>query len=218
MTAGGGDSGDAAQYSVDREIDDLAAVLTAAGGSAYVFGTSSGANLTFAAARHGLAISKAAAWEPNFLVDDSRPPLPPEYVAHLRELVTSGCRGDAVEYFMTAAVGLPAEFVAPMRSMPMWPDMEAVAHTLAYDGTIVGESMSGKPLSDMRQITSSRLARQLPRRRPQRASRLAQATPKGTVLTPARTTPTSQQPNRRLALDREEPVSRPRARRRGYRA
>jgi pimeloyl-ACP methyl ester carboxylesterase len=145
---GRGDSGDAAQYSVDREIDDLAAVLTAAGGSAYVFGTSSGANLTFAAARHGLAISKAAAWEPNFLVDDSRPPLPPEYVAHLRELVTSGCRGDAVEYFMTAAVGLPAEFVAPMRSMPMWPDMEAVAHTLAYDGTIVGESMSGKPLSD----------------------------------------------------------------------
>lgn len=145
---GCGASDDTAQYSVEREIDDLAAVLTAAGGSAYAYGTSSGANLTPMAARHGLPFRKLAAWELNFLVDNSRPPLPAAYVSHLRELIASGRRGDAVEYFMTAAVGLPAEFVAPMRSMPMWPDMEAVAHTLAYDGTIVGESMSGKPLSD----------------------------------------------------------------------
>jgi pimeloyl-ACP methyl ester carboxylesterase len=52
-----------------------------------------------------------------------------------------------VEYFMTVAVGMPAEFVAPMRDMPMWPGMEAVAHTIAYDGRIVGDSMSGKPLA-----------------------------------------------------------------------
>src|SRR5262249_25625236 len=51
--------------------------------------------------------------------------------------VGSGRRGDAVEYFMTTAVGLPTEFVAPMREMPIWPGMEAVAHTLAYDGRIV---------------------------------------------------------------------------------
>ncbi|HKA97045.1 MAG TPA: alpha/beta hydrolase, partial [Streptosporangiaceae bacterium] len=77
----------------------------------------------------------------------SRPPLPADYVTHLRGLVSSDRRADAVEYFMTRAVGLPAEFVAPMRSAPMWRGMEAVAHTLAYDGTIVGQSMSGKPLS-----------------------------------------------------------------------
>ena len=144
---GRGDSGDAAQYSAEREIDDLAAIITAAGGSACAYGSSSGGNLTLQAARRGLAITKLAAWEPNFLVDDSRPPLPANYVAHLRGLVFSGRRADAVEYFMTQAVGLPAEFVAPMRSAPMWPGMEAVAHTLAYDGTVVGQSMSGKPLS-----------------------------------------------------------------------
>ena len=82
--------------------------------------------------------------EPNFLVDGSRPPLPGDYVAHLRELVGAGRRGDAVEYFMTRAVGLPAEMVAPMRDMPMWSAMEAEAHTLPYDGAVVGESMSGK--------------------------------------------------------------------------
>lgn len=144
---GRGDSGDAAQYSVEREIDDLAAIITAAGGSACAYGSSSGGNLTLQAALRGLAITKLAAWEPNLLVDDSRPPLPADYVTHLSGLVSSGRRADAVEYFMTQAVGLPAEFVAPMRSAPMWPSMEAVAHTLAYDGTIVGQSMSGKPLS-----------------------------------------------------------------------
>jgi len=144
---GRGDSGDAAQYSAGCEINDLAAIITAAGGSACAYGSSSGANLTLQAANRGLAITKLAAWEPNFLVDGSRPPLPADYVTHLRGLVSSDRRADAVEYFMTRAVGLPAEFVAPMRSAPMWPGMEAVAHTLAYDGTIVGQSMSGKPLS-----------------------------------------------------------------------
>jgi pimeloyl-ACP methyl ester carboxylesterase len=66
-------------------------------------------------------------------------------VEHLEELVSSGRRGDAVEYFLTAAVGMPAEFVAPMRELPYWPGMEAVAHTIACDGRIVGDSMSGEP-------------------------------------------------------------------------
>jgi pimeloyl-ACP methyl ester carboxylesterase len=111
-----------------------------------VFGESSGGNLALEAAARGLTITRLAVWEPNFLIDDSRPPLPDEYVRQLTELVSSGRRGDAVEYFMTKAVGLPDEFVAPMRDTPIWVGMEAVAHTLAYDGTVVGDSMSGKPL------------------------------------------------------------------------
>jgi hypothetical protein len=75
--------------------------------------------------------------EPNFLVDDSRPPLPNDYVAQLEQRVAAGRSGDAIEYFLTTAIGLPPEFVAPMREVSMWPGMEAVAHTLAYDGTIV---------------------------------------------------------------------------------
>jgi pimeloyl-ACP methyl ester carboxylesterase len=134
---GRGDSSDTGPYSVEREIDDLAALVERAGGSAQVYGTSSGANLALEAATRGLAIIRLALWEPNFLVDVSRPPLPQDYVPRLEELVSTGWRGDAVEYFMTAAVGMPAEYVTPMRGMPMWPALEALAHTLAYDGTVV---------------------------------------------------------------------------------
>jgi hypothetical protein len=84
-----------------------------------------------------LPISRLALWEPNFLVDDSRPPLAPDYVGRLDELVANGRRGDAVAYFMTEAVGLPPEFVGPMREAPMWPAMEDLAHTLAHDGSVV---------------------------------------------------------------------------------
>src|SRR4029453_17423203 len=76
---GRGDSGDAAQYSVERESDDLAPIITAAGGSACAYGSSSGGNLTLPAAPRGLAITKLAAWEPKLLVDDSRPPLPADH-------------------------------------------------------------------------------------------------------------------------------------------
>jgi hypothetical protein len=147
---GRGDSGDTPPYAVEREMEDLEAVIGEAGGSAFGFGLSSGANLTLEAAARGLNITKLALWEANFLVDDSRPPLPDDYVRHLNELVSADRRGDAVEYFMTAAVGLPPEFIAPMRDMPMWPGLEAVAHTIAYDGTIVGEDMSGNPLAAQR--------------------------------------------------------------------
>lgn len=144
---GRGDSGDNAPHAVGREIEDIEALVAEAGGSAFAYGTSSGGNLALKAAASGLAIAKLALWEPPFIVDDSRPPLPEDYVEHLNELVSAGRRGDAVEYFMTKAVGMPPEFVAPMRDMPMWPNMEAVAHTLAYDGAIVRDDLRGRPLS-----------------------------------------------------------------------
>lgn len=142
---GRGDSGDTPPYAVQREVEDLLAVIGAAGGSAYAFGSSSGGNLALRALVAGAGITKLALWEPNFVVNDGRPPLPDDYVEHLNQLVASDRRGDAIEYFMTTAVGMPAEFVAPMRALPFWPGMEAVAHTLAYDGAVVGDSMSGKP-------------------------------------------------------------------------
>ena len=147
---GRGESGNTAKYAVDREVDDLAAVIDAAGGAASVFGTSSGGNLALAGAARGVPIKKLALWEPNFLVDDGRPPLPANYVEHVNALVSSGKRGDAVQYFLTVAAGVPAQFVAPMRGMPVWAAFEAAAHSLAYDGAVVGDSMSGKPLSKQR--------------------------------------------------------------------
>jgi len=92
-------------------------------------------------------ITKLALYEPPFIVDDSRPPAPADYVPHLKELIASGRRGDAVEYFMTEAVRAPAEMVAQMRQSPMWPELEAVAPTIVYDGTIMGDTMSGDPSS-----------------------------------------------------------------------
>jgi pimeloyl-ACP methyl ester carboxylesterase len=134
---GRGDSGDTPPYAVERELEDIEALLAEAGGSGSLYGSSSGGNLALKAAREGLSVTKLALWEPNFVVDQSRPRLPDDYVTELEERVADGRRGDAVEYFMTTAVGLPAEFVAPMREMPIWPGMEAVAHTLAYDGRVV---------------------------------------------------------------------------------
>jgi alpha-beta hydrolase superfamily lysophospholipase len=147
---GRGESGDSAAYAVEREIEDLAAVLAVANGPTCVYGTSSGANLVLRAAASGVTMRRIALWEPNFLVDDSRPPLPADYVTHLNDLVAANRRGDAIEYFMTAAVGVPAEWVAPMRAMPHWDAMEAVANSLAYDGSVVRDDMAGRPVDPTR--------------------------------------------------------------------
>lgn len=144
---GRGASGDTSPYAVDREIEDLAALIEEAGGTAFVVGHSSGAALALEAAAHGLSITRLALYEPPFIVDDGRPPLPPDYVERLDELLAAGRRGDAVEYFLTTGVGMPAPLVSQMRrSEPSWPAMEALAHTLPYDGMVVGEHMTGDPL------------------------------------------------------------------------
>jgi pimeloyl-ACP methyl ester carboxylesterase len=143
---GRGDSGDTPPYAVDREIDDLEALIAEAGGSAFAFGHSSGAALALEAAARGLAITKLALYEPPFIVDDSRAPLPEDYVARMAELVSAGRRGDAVEYFMTTAVLVPADMVTQMRNSPMWAAMEGLAHTLPYDGAVMGDRMDGQPL------------------------------------------------------------------------
>jgi pimeloyl-ACP methyl ester carboxylesterase len=143
---GRGDSGDTAPYAVEREIEDIDALVDEAGGSAFVYGISSGAVLALEAAASGLDIAKLALYEPPFIVDDSRPPVPDDYVAQLEELLAADRRGDAVELFMTKAVGVSDEFIAQMREDPSWAAMEEIAHTLPYDGTIMGETMSGIPL------------------------------------------------------------------------
>ncbi len=137
---GRGDSSDTAPYAVEREVEDLGALIAEAGGSAFVYGMSSGAALALEAASRGLAITKLALYEPPFIVDDSRPRLPEDFATQLTELVSSGRRGDAVELFMTKAAEVPVEVVAQMRHAPIWPEVEAVAHTLIYDTTIMGDN------------------------------------------------------------------------------
>jgi pimeloyl-ACP methyl ester carboxylesterase len=143
---GRGDSGDAETYQVEREVEDLAAVIEAAGGSAYVYGTSSGGALVLRAAAAGLPISKLVVFEAPFVVDDSRKPIPRTWAADMRALAAAGKRGDAIKYFMTKGVGLPAILVTLMKLMPAWKAMKAVAHTLPYDAEVVGENAFGQPL------------------------------------------------------------------------
>ena len=135
---GRGDSGDTPPYAIEREVEDIAAVIEAAGGSAHLYGSSSGAGLGMHAAAAGLSVVKLALWEPPYSVN-GRPDLPDDTASVYRELVESGRRGDAAEYFMARVVGMPPEFVAQARQAPWWPQQEAMAHTLAYDATIMGD-------------------------------------------------------------------------------
>jgi len=143
---GRGQSTDTAPYAIEREVEDLAALIDVAGGPVTVFGWSSGAVLALDAAAAGLPIARLALFEPPFVVDDSRPPLPADYVARLDAAVAAGRPGDAAALFLTAAAGLPAEAVDGIRQSGFWPVMEAVAPTIAYDGRIMGTTMSGGPL------------------------------------------------------------------------
>ncbi|WP_437518193.1 alpha/beta fold hydrolase [Sorangium sp. So ce1099] len=143
---GRGDSGDAATYAIDREVEDLDAVIQAAGGAAAVFGYSSGALLALAAAARGLAITRLALYE--------APPVgPAEHAQALASLVEAGRRGDAVEYFQRRMVGIPDEIVAQLRHAPFRPALEAMAHTLVYDATIVADGRITAALAEVRQPT-----------------------------------------------------------------
>jgi pimeloyl-ACP methyl ester carboxylesterase len=142
---GRGDSSDTAPYDVQREVDDLEAVIREAGGKAVVLGVSSGAALALEAASRGVPMRKLALYEAPFIVDDSRPSLPDDFVPRMNAALASGRRGDAVKMFMKV-VGVPGIFVLLMRVMPAWAKLTAVAHTLPYDFAIVGPYQKGQPL------------------------------------------------------------------------
>jgi len=125
---GRGDSTDTPPYAVERELEDLAALIAAVGGSAALYGISSGALLAIAAAAHGLAVTRVAVYDAPIVLDSNR--RPPE---HLATELAALPRGDAAELFLTRVVGVPAPAVAGMRRAPMWAGLEALAHTLPYD-------------------------------------------------------------------------------------
>jgi pimeloyl-ACP methyl ester carboxylesterase len=135
---GRGSSGDTPPYAVEREIEDLAAVIAAAGGSAGVYGHSSGAVLGLEAVMAGIPITRLAAYEPPYILEGDRPVPPADLAARIGDLVSSGRPGGAVKAFMAEAVGMAAEMVDGMAASPGWSSMEALAPTLPYDIAIVG--------------------------------------------------------------------------------
>jgi pimeloyl-ACP methyl ester carboxylesterase len=145
---GHGESGFTDPYAVEREIEDLDAVITEAGGSAFVYGTSGPGVLCMEAAARGLStkMKKLAAWEPPYILEGSRPPAPADYKEQLEKLLAEGQRGEMIELFFTQAVGIPAEVVAGMRQSPFWAAQEAIAHTLVYDATLMNNYALPKQL------------------------------------------------------------------------
>ncbi|MFE3824225.1 alpha/beta fold hydrolase [Streptomyces sp. NPDC059092] len=137
---GRGASGDRAPYAVEREVEDLAALLAAAGGSAALFGVSSGGALVLEAVAAGLPVTQFAVYEPPYATDPAALPAKAAYTERLTELLARGERDDAVELFLSAMELHPATITA-MRRSPLWPDLAAVAHTLAYDNQVLGEGL-----------------------------------------------------------------------------
>jgi len=144
---GRGDSGDTPPYAVEREIEDLEAVLEIAGGVASVFGHSSGAVLALEAAARGAAIARLALYEPPIVVDRSRPLPPADSVALVEALLASGRPDEALAFFLRTGPLVPPEALAQTRTSPTWAPMQRLAHTLPYDLTIMDGLMGGEPPS-----------------------------------------------------------------------
>jgi pimeloyl-ACP methyl ester carboxylesterase len=142
---GRGESGDTPPHSEAREIEDLEALIGAAGGKASLCGFSSGAVLALDAAAAGLLVERLALYEPPFIVDDSRPPIVADYVGQLNRMLAEDRRGDMVKLFMRQ-VGMPGILVAISPLMPAWRKLKRIAHTLPYDAACMGDTQKGEPL------------------------------------------------------------------------
>jgi pimeloyl-ACP methyl ester carboxylesterase len=133
---GRGDSSDTRPYAVAREIEDVQALIAAAGGQACVYAISSGAALALAAAAAGSAITQLALYEPPFMAEIEDGTRTKEYTQRLAELLAAGLNADAIALFM-AHVGVPAPVIAGIRAQPGWEKLEAIAPTLAYDDEVL---------------------------------------------------------------------------------
>jgi pimeloyl-ACP methyl ester carboxylesterase len=150
---GRGDSGDTKPYAVAREIEDIEALIDEAGGSAYLFGHSSGASLALdAAAALGTKVKKLAMYEAPYNDDPAAQRRWGEYTRRLTDLLAEDRRGEAIALFM-ALVGTPADQIEGMRHAPFWPALEAIAPTLAYDHTAILGEDGALPIERAGQVT-----------------------------------------------------------------
>lgn len=184
---GRGESGPGSSpYALERELEDLTAVIRANGGSAHVLGVSSGAALALEAARRGAAIDRLVCYEAPFVLDGSHPATDPGVTAQVQQLVDEGRRGDAVTAFLRL-VGVPAPFRLLMRALPAWRKITSVAHTLPHDLALVTPYRQGVPLpegcyADVPQPTLVVAGGKSPEHMRSAASAIAAALPHGTAV------------------------------------
>ncbi len=151
-----GDSGPSTDYSVERELEDLSALIAEAGGSVSLAGFSSGACLAIEAAAAGLPVRHLAFYEPPYMVGPKARKVPDNFEAEVQQLVADGKNGDAVAYFMTKLIGMPSIFLIPMKFSKMWKQLTPQAPSLPFDM----EAVNGfnPPIERMRRIAVPTLA------------------------------------------------------------
>lgn len=153
---GRGDSTDTQPYSVQKEIEDIEALIDEAGGLSYLYGISSGGCLVLeAASKLGKKVTKLALYEAPYDESEDGKKKWKEYTTKLKELISVGDRSGAIELFMRF-VGVPNEMVAGMKNSPMWPGMEQVAPTLMYDAACMGDNRT-VPVERAANITAKTL-------------------------------------------------------------
>ena len=135
---GRGDSGNTLPYALEREIEDIEALIAEAGVSAHLYGVSSGGALVLEAAAVGVATEKLAMYEVPYSIGEAAAQRWQEYVEQLGPALAEGRRGDAIELFMRVA-GSSEEDIAGAKRSPFWPALEGLAHTLAYDAACLGD-------------------------------------------------------------------------------
>jgi len=153
---GRGDSSDTLPYSVEKEIEDIDALINEAGGTAFIYGISSGACLALEAASVlGEKVKKLALYEAPYDDSEEGKQKWKEYTTKLKGLITSGTRSEAVVLFMKF-VGVPDEMIAGMKNAPLWPGLEKTSPTLIYDAACMGEDRT-VPINRAQKITANTL-------------------------------------------------------------
>jgi pimeloyl-ACP methyl ester carboxylesterase len=156
---GRGDSGDTQPYDVEREIEDLTAVIDAAGtgGTVFAHGVSSGGALLLRALAAGVPVARASVLEPPYRIEGA-PPAPEHYIETLSAFVAANDRAGLVEYFQTRVIGLPVEMIERMKDTPVWDALLGLAPTLVYDGHALGGEDQSLPEGMLRNIAVPVLA------------------------------------------------------------
>jgi pimeloyl-ACP methyl ester carboxylesterase len=136
-------SGDTQPYAVEREIEDIAALIAESGQLAHLYGVSSGGMFALEAAAAGLPIARLAVYEVPYDPSPDSMPRYDEYREHLAAALAADRQGDAVALFMELA-GSSQDDISEARSSPYWPGLEALAPTLAYDAALYGPPPAGR--------------------------------------------------------------------------
>jgi len=143
---GRGDSGNTLPYSVERELEDIQALVAVMGGTPCLYGTSSGAVLAIRAVASGVKVKRLVLHEPPLALDGTHHPSPADFREQIAAMVNAGRGGDAVKLFLKV-VGVPAVGIFFMRLIPgVWRNVQAASPTLPYDFAVLGDTQSGNAM------------------------------------------------------------------------